>query len=70
MEATAMAIVAAVIVFTLIIWAMMLFMGKRQTWFMLLAVAALMITCLVLANAFGYIEIWSVLTPPPAVTTP
>jgi len=66
MEPTAIAILAGVVIFTLILWAMMIFMGKRQTWMIIFTIAMTLLTILVALNTGGYIDIWPILTPPAA----
>jgi len=68
MDATAMAITAGVLLFTLFMWFLVTYMGKRTTWMLILTAAVTIAALLVIANACGYIEIWPILTPEAAVT--
>jgi len=63
METTAIAILAVVLLFTAVLWFMMLFMGKRQTWMLVFTSAITLVAILVCLNVCGVVEIWSLLTP-------
>jgi len=65
-----MAIMGAILLFTIILWVLVLFMGKRQTGMLVLTVAVTIVAALAALNAAGYVDIWGILAPATAVVTP
>ena len=68
MDITQIAIMSAILLFTVILWGLMLFTGRRQTWMVILTVAVTIGAALAVLNVAGVVEIWNALSP--AVATP
>jgi len=70
MDATALAILAVTLIFTIALWAMVIFMGKRSTWVLVFTLAMTLVTVLVILNVYGTIDIWPILAPAAPAVTP